>query len=285
MFFERLATGWELVKQSLKVLRLDKELLVFPLLSGIACTLVLATFAVPMWFAGVFEPPSDQDAGGLSRIVWFLIVFAFYFVNYFIMIFFNSALVGCAVIRLKGGDPVVRDGIGAAMARLPQIAGWALVAATVGMILKAIESRSEAVGRFVTGLLGAAWSILTFFVVPVIVIEQTNPIEAVRRSSSIMKSTWGEALGAHFGITFIVFLAYLVALLPAGLAAAAFSAQMIAIGVVLAVVAVVWMLLVALVSTALNSIIQAALYVYAVDHKVPAHFDSGVLEHAFMPKH
>ncbi len=280
---ERLATGWELAKQSVRVLRMDKELLVFPLLSGIACMLVLASFAIPLFLSGALEAAEDnQDLA--QNALTYVILFAFYFINYFVIIFFNSALVGCAIIRLKGGDPTVRDGFGAAAARLPQIAAWAFVAASVGLILRAIESRSERVGQIVSGLLGMAWSITTFFVVPVIVIEKTGPIEAIKRSVSIMKNTWGESLAAKFGIGFITFLLTLVGLIPLGFGVYLASSGMAAIGIALIVVGGLWVLLVSLVASALGSIILAALYIYAAEGQIPNEFDSSLIKTAFAPK-
>ncbi len=282
--FERLATGWELAKQSVRVLRLDKELLLFPVMSGIACLFVLASFAVPLWWSGALEAVENDQGGLTENALSYVVLFAFYFVNYFIIIFFNSALVGCAIIRLKGGDPTVSDGFGAAMARLPQIAGWALVAATVGLILRAIESRSERVGQIVSGLLGMAWSITTFFVVPVIVIEKTGPIEAVKRSVTIMKKAWGESLAANFGIGLITFLLCLLALIPVGLGVAAMSSGIMAIGIFLVALGIIWVLLVSLISSALGTIILAALYAYAAEGQIPKEFDSSLVKHAFASK-
>ncbi|MCP4096633.1 MAG: hypothetical protein GY748_10365, partial [Planctomycetaceae bacterium] len=211
--FNRLAAGWQLAKQSLNVLRLDKELLMFPILSGLACLVVTASFAAPLVFSGMLENVANQegnDAAAPENLLFYGLMFLFYFATYFIIIFFNSALVACAIIRLKGGDPVLRDGIGAAMARLPQIIAWAFVSATVGLILKIIESRSEKVGRILTSVLGMAWSVTTFFVIPVLVVEKAGPVEAIKRSVSIMKNTWGESLAANFGIGTITFLGTLV---------------------------------------------------------------------------
>src|SRR5690606_33503734 len=105
-------------------------------------------------------------------------LFAYYFVNYFVIIFFNSALISCAIIRFKGGNPTLSDGFSAASSRLPQIAGWAAVAATVGVVLRIIESRSEKVGEIVAGLLGMALSAVTSFVAPLIVVVRTGPVSA-----------------------------------------------------------------------------------------------------------
>ncbi len=284
--FERMSNGWELAKESWHVLRCDKELLLFPLMSGIACVLVMATFAVPLWASGfaeslITEENREQAGGTLAEVLGYLILFAFYFVNYFVIVFFNAALVSCAVIRFKGGDPTLSDGLSAAMARLPQIAGWAAVAATVGVILKAIESRSERVGQVVTSLLGLAWSIVTYFVVPVIVVEQANPLRAMKRSTEVLKRTWGESLTANFGIGIIVFIASFLAAVPIFLGAFAIASGQAVLGGIAIAIGVVAILLVSLISSAMNAIIVAALYLYAADGTVPQQFDDRLFRQAF----
>ncbi len=285
--FDRISNGWELTRQSWHVLRCDKELLLFPLMSGIACLLVMATFAVPLWASGFAEGVIERPEGEgvtIAEILGYVVLFAFYFVNYFVIVFFNSALVSCAVIRFKGGNPTLGDGLSAASARLPQIAGWALLAATVGVILKAIESRSEKVGMIVTSLLGMAWSIVTYFVVPVIVVEQAGPVRAVKRSTQVMKSTWGETLVANFGIGLIVFLVSLVAFIPLVLGVLAIAAGQVALGGVAVALGVVALLLISLVSSALNAIIIAALYLFAAEGTVPQQFNDQLFRRAFATK-
>lgn len=289
LMFQRAATGWQLVKQSWRVLQLDKELLVFPLISGIACLIVMASFAIPLWATGYVDVIMDEQAaeggaGQAEQVVGWLILFAFYFVNYFVVIFFNSALIACAIIRFKGGDPNIRNGLTAAFSCLPQIAGWAVVAATVGLILKAIESRSEKAGAFVAGLLGMAWSAVTYFVVPVIVVEKAGPLKAGQRSLSILKKTWGEALTANFGIGFIVFLASLIGIVPLVLGVMAVAGGQTALGIVGIVIGVITMLVISLISSTLNSIIIGALYLYAAEGTVPQQFDDDMFRHAFARK-
>lgn len=277
--FERMAQGWELVKGSWTVLKLDKELLVFPLISGIACLLVLGSFALPLWSTGYLETVLEEEAAR-DPLGWALL-FVFYVVNYFVIIFFNSALIACAIIRFKGGDPTLADGFRAALARLPQILAWALVSATVGLILRIIESRSERVGQVVAGLMGMAWSVVTYFVVPVIVIERAGPIEATRRSLDTLRKTWGEALTANFGIGLIVFLAMLIAAVPLILGGVAIAAGMVPLGIIGIVVGVALMMLVGLISAALDGILIGALYLYAAEKEVPRYFDRRVLRGAF----
>lgn len=280
MFFTRMANGWELAKESFGVLRLDKELLVFPLVSGISCLLVLASFAVPLWgspYASVIfdegQIPEDPVAYG--------ILFAFYLVNYFVILFFNSGLVACALIRFKGGDPTVADGFRAAFNRLPQIFAWALVSATVGLVLRIVESRSERVGQIVAALVGAAWSIATYFVVPVLVVERTGPVEAVKRSFAVLRKTWGEALAANFGIGILVFLAMVPCIALIFFGVMMLAAGTGALGGVLLCCGVLSLILVSLISSALDSILLAALYLYATEGTVPQHFDNSLLQNSF----
>ena len=278
--FERISNGWELAKRSLQVLRLDKELLLFPLLSGISCLAVMASFALPLWnspYANVVLEDRRLPDDPLA----YVILFGFYLANYFVIVFFNSALIACAIIRFHGGDPTLADGLRAASARLPQIFGWALVSATVGLVLKLIESRSEKVGRFVAGLLGMAWTAVTYFVVPVLVVEKLGPIQATQRSLAILRKTWGEALAANFGITLLGFLACLLAMIPLVLGFLIGNLPAVIAG---AAVTLCLVILISLVTTALHSIIVGALYLYAAEGTVPQPFDQSLLEHAFQPK-
>jgi|SRR5262245_2975190 len=279
--FERLGNGWRMGVDSFRVLRTDKKLLIFPFFSFLSLLLVLASFAIPLWNSKLAEDFFD-DKKALNDPLLYVLLFLFYFINYFVIIFFNSALITCALIRFNGGEPTIRDGLGAAMSRLPQIFAWALVSATVGMILKMIEQSHEKAGQFISGLLGMAWSVLTYFVVPVLVVEKVGPIKAFTRSCSLIKQTWGEALGARFGIGLILLLFFLVALIPALLGIFLWNqtGNMTAalIGILISVVLI---FMEALVSAAVQVIITAALYQYAAHRTVPRQFDEQLFRNAF----
>ncbi|OAI50320.1 hypothetical protein AYO46_10335, partial [Betaproteobacteria bacterium SCGC AG-212-J23] len=205
----KFANGLALAQQSWRVLMLDKELLVFPLLSGIACFLVLASFAGAAFVSGV----RIKDAEHIEIVHW-LVLFLYYFANYFVIVFFNCALVACAMIRFRGGNPTVRDGLTAARERLGLIAGWAFLAATVGVILKVIEERVGFLGKIVIMILGAVWTIATFFVVPVLVAENLGPVDAAKRSAEMERKAWGESIVGNVGIGLLTFLAMLLLVGP-----------------------------------------------------------------------
>lgn len=274
--FEKFSRSWELVKASAAVLRSDKELMVFPLVSAIATLVVLATFLVPMIGWRVF-----QNGFGLSGAIW---VFLFYFCQYSVIIFFNCALVGAAMIRLEGGDPTLADGINAAKARLPSILGYAAIAATVGLILKRMKDDDHFLVRLLGGGLGAAWTLATFLVVPVLVSQDIGPIDALKRSANLLKRTWGENAIGNVGIG-LAFGMIMFAVLVVGLLLAWVAAQVSgALAVVILVVFVIALLLIGIYQAALSGIYSAALYRYATEGEAPPAFQGLQLESAFAQK-
>jgi hypothetical protein len=280
--FERLSRSWTLMKASASVLRQDPQLVAFPLVSIAAMALVVAAFALPVFGLGLIDQISHD-----RRIAtgWYAVAFLFYFSHYFIGFFFNAALVGAAMIRLEGGTPTLGDGLRIATAKIVPIAGYALIAATVGMILRAIQERVGFLGRIVVGLVGATWTIATFMVVPVLVAHDVGPVEAVKESCAVVRKTWGENLAGQGGIglafglvTFGVLLTGIFAVVLAVM-----SQSPVLIGVTVGLVLLALSASV-LVHAALSGIYSAALYRYATAGQDTAGFDTGLLESAFRQK-
>jgi hypothetical protein len=277
--FDRLARSWELAKASAAVLRADKELLLFPLVSAFASLLVLATFAVPTFLAGLLDRAAADGAG---RVLGGIVAFAFYVCQYFVIFFCNSALVGAAMIRLRGGDPTARDGFRIAFSKIGPILGYAAVSATVGMVLRAVSRRGGMLARIVASLFGLAWNLATYLVVPVLVVEDVGPIEAVKRSASYLKKTWGEQIAGGLGLGFVFGLAWVVVILAGvgGLVLAA-AMQSGVLAVVVGVLLLLTMVVLALVSAALQGIYAAAVYRYAAEGKAEGFFPERLVRDAF----
>lgn len=275
--FEKFSRSWGLVKASASVLRADKELMLFPILSSLATLLVMATFALPVFALKLFD-------NGFN-IVGAVLGFAFYFCQYSVIVFFNSALVAAATIRLEGGDPSFSDGIRAAKARLPAILGYAAIAATVGVLLQSLKNRdNNVIVRMIGSGLGMAWTLATFLVVPVLVNREIGPVDALKESVALLKKTWGEnaignvGIGAAFGL--ITFLTVLV-----GIAATFFAWQVsMTVGIAVAAVFLIGVLVLGVTQSALSGIYSAALYRYAVSQEAPSEFRGMALESAFAPK-
>lgn len=280
--FARFSRSWSLIQASGSVLRQDKELLVFPLCSAIATLLIVASFVGPLIATGELE--RIDESGRMSPELMFF-GFLFYLIQYFVVFFFNAALVGAAMIRLDGGDPTVADGLRIARSKVVSILGYAAIAATVGLILRAIEERAGFVGRWIVGLLGVAFTVATFLTVPILVSRDIGPIDAVKDSARLLKQTWGENIVGNGGLGIVFGLAY-VALAGIGfvfifLAAQTGSAPLI---VSVIVVAVLTMIALALIHSALQGVYSAALYRYATAGDVGPAFAGTSMGEAFRKK-
>jgi hypothetical protein len=278
--FDRIGNSWNLIKASAAVLRKDRELLIFPIVSMMASIMLMISFALPMWFSGAFE---SIERG--NNILAYVVGFLFYLCQYTIIFFCNTALVGAAMIRLRGGDPTVNDGLRIASQRFPTILGYAFIAATVGMVLKTISERVGFLGQIVVSLVGFAWNVATFLVVPVLVMENVGPTDAIKRSSQLLKQTWGEQVvgNAGMGLAFGLLTFALIMVGVGVIMAAASIGSMVLLfgaiaGVVLAVVAM------GLVASALTGIYTAAVYNYAMTGQAGDEFSMDLVQNAFRAK-
>ncbi len=278
----KLARSWELVKASWAVLQADKELLIFPIVSAIAVITVMATFAVPMFLAGMFD--RGFGLGGTIPFAGIVLGFCFYAVQYTIIFYCNSALVGAAMIRLKGGDPTIGDGFRIANQHFASIVGYALLSATVGIVLRSIAQRGI-VGRIVASVLGLGWNIATFLAVPVLVIEGVGPIEAVKRSTQLLKKTWGEQIAGNLGIGAAFALMFFAMFVPFGAALAlAITTKSAVLIVAVVAVFILAAIMMSLVGSALSAIYTAAVYRYATEGNPGGMFDAELVRGAFRVK-
>jgi hypothetical protein len=282
----KFARSWALMKASAEVLRSDKSLLMFPLMSGICTLLVAATFLIPIAMSIVSDAHMPEYVGAHHHSpIYYVVMFAFYLVQYAVIIFFNTALASVALQRLRGEEASVADGIAVAKSRLGTIIGYALIAATVGLLLRTLQERMGLIGRFVVGLLGLAWTVATFLVVPVLASEEVGPVDAVQRSTELLRRTWGENLIGNAGIGVIFGLIMFVAvLLSALLIIGAAGTHSVVAMVTIAAVLVVAFTLLGLIQSSLQGIYAAALYRYAEDGEAGGPFDQLLLEQAFRPK-
>lgn len=266
----RIANSFALARSSWHVLKADKELILLPIISGIASVIVAVTFIVPIFLVG----QGDGTVTGTSLPLMVLM----YFVLAYITIFFNAALVSAANERLEGGDPTIGSAIRGAARRAGKIVPWALLSATVSIILRAIEERVGLIGRIIVAAVGVGWSVLTFLVLPIIVIEGSGARAALKKSGSLLRSTWGENLAAQVGMSLVGFLL----ILPGGVVIFLGISAGGTIAAVALLIGVIWIIVAVASVAALSAIYQTALYHFAVAGSVPSgYFDGNAMQMAF----
>jgi hypothetical protein len=279
--FSGIRNSWALVKASAGVLRADKELIVFPILSGLAQIVVLASFALPALLAGFFDSflvKGIQMLGLLGGV-------SFYAVEAFVVLFANSALIGAAMIRLRGGNPTIGDGFRIASKHVGAILVFSFFSGAVGLILRILARGGKGLGRLGAAIGGLAWNLVTYLVLPVLVVEEIDPIEAIVRSATLLKKTWGEQIvinlstDAIFGLPKLIVGGLVALVVFQGLP---FESPWV-FALVIALLVLVFLLL-GLIESALKGIYVAAVYRYAAQGEVGGFFSEEVVKGAFRPK-
>lgn len=265
-----------LARQSWSVLKGNPQLALFPLISGIVSIVVMASFAFPGYF--MFNGMHNRADMGPAQYAF---MFAFYFVTYFVVIFFNVGLVFCAGEIFNGRPATFADGLRLATSRLGSILFYALIASTVGMILRMISERSGIIGRIAVSLVGMAWSLITYFVVPIMAVENKNPIKAIEDSGAMLKRTWGENIVGNVGLHMVFGLMLMLALIPLFGGVVLLISGMVALGVALIIGSVMFFVIVSLISSTLTGIYQTALYIYARSGQLTPAYDPDLIQYAF----
>ncbi|MFL5739164.1 MAG: DUF6159 family protein [Flavisolibacter sp.] len=273
-FFTRLSNGWTISMNSFKVLRENKQLIIFPILSGVSMILIMGSFFTVLlasagWNADAISEP--------RQAISILYLFLYYLVNYFVVVFFNMALIHCTHLYFRGEEVTIKKGIEFSFSRLGAIFAWSMFAATVGTILRLIQENLGWIGKLIIGLIGIVWSVATFFVVPVIAYENAGPIEALKRSTQMMKEKWGESLGAKFSFGLVRLFACLIVALPLFLLGMAIHF------VVAIVLAVLGVLLVTAIISASQTIFISAVY-HNIQGDPIQHFNQQMVDDLFESK-
>jgi hypothetical protein len=241
----------------------------------------MASFALPS--GGIRSLMTLAPHGKALTNSHYAAYFLFYLCEYFVIFFFNTALVGAVMKQLDGEKPTVSDGLRIAASKFYTIFGYALIAATVGVVLRAIQERFGLIGKIVGGLLGMSWTLATSLVVPVLAANDVGPIEAIEESARLFTRTWGEnalgrtGMGLSFAMFFLLVLAGGIGLTE--LAKNVFQSELLMQAMQL--ITIGGLGLVTLIYSTLSGIYAVALYRHASDSAGTSGFDSDALSMAF----
>ena len=287
--FARFSRGWAITKASWSVLKQHPKLMLLPMASSLALFTLLGMIGAGGYMghkAGLFANVMVED--GEIPLGFYAILFAIYFLCSFVIVFFNAAMVFCSLQAFNGEEPSIGKGLSTAAGRLPQILAWSLLASTVGVLLSSLQEflkdKLSIFGSLLGSLLEVSWALMTYFVVPVLVVDGVGPVEAVKRSSAILKKTWGESLAGEGGMSAISFLLLFPVFLLVMLGMIAFKPTAPVLAWTIAAAVVPYAVAVTLVFATLGTIFRTGTYVYATTGKAPEAITTDLVAGAFRTK-
>ncbi len=273
--FSRISNAWTLAKSSWALLQNDRELAWLPVIGGVAALFVGAAFFGPVlaMLGGGGEDNAVPTAGYILMFLGYVAVATVFTLS-------KAAVIHGANMRMEGGDPTVSGSLRGSMAHWPAVAGFAAISVTIGLVLQAIRENGGIVGAIVSWIGDVAWGVLTYLVLPVIVIEGMGTVSGIKGSSALVKRTWGEQATANIGFGLL----NLALVLPAIALVFVGASLGSAVAVVTIAIAVIWFITVSAIVTTLTGIFQTALYRQATGRSIPAEFDAAALQRSFGPR-
>lgn len=269
--FENIHRGWQITKQSFAVLRADKEILLFPILSAVF--MIGATIIITLLFLSGIIGVAIINNEIFTNIFLYIFMLLYFFVLYAIGIFFEGVIITSATIRFSGRNPSFTEGLAGPLKKVPKIIFWALINAIISILLNIIENvtrkKSQATSTLTsigTSLFGIAWNLLTFFVLPIILFEKESTIGSIKRSKELFVKTWGENITAQITTGGIFFLIGGIGIIPLIFALLIGSQTAV---IAMFVLFLIWIGIIILFATSINGILVAALYQYAITGKLP----------------
>jgi Family of unknown function (DUF6159) len=261
--------SWKLTKTSFRLIAEDRALLVFPLVAGLSTIAVIALLiAAEYWFVA----PVILGGGSLTTSYEVLAVVLFivaYLATTFLSVYCTAALIGAAILKLNGQQPTASDGWKVARARIGRLTVWALITATVGLIIQAIQQRVGGIAGSLIGAAGAfSWAILTYFMIPILLFEDQRPWPALKRSGHLFTSTFGRTLVTNVVLGLLIGLGIVGGVVLGLLGLYLLFSGSVALGLLLIGVGIAVAVTVALVGATAEGILRAALYRYATTGKI-----------------
>ena len=278
----RMRASFILFKETFRFFWADKEMIWVPIITSLMqlflIGLAVVTVIIP---AGIFNS-ADTETTGLTLFEYGY-VFLFYVIGAFTVSFTQATITHIVYTRVHGGNATLGNGLRVACAHAGNLFVWACITSTVGLILRAIAERSQLLMKLLVMVLGAVWSVLTYFVVPAIIIDNKSAVSGIRHSGTVFKRTWGETIVSNISFSLVMFVMFFVlAIAFVGLVVVTGgSAGMVVVSGSIFMIAIFVLILI---HSVLDSVLRTLLYVYANEGTVPVDFNRELLENMLARK-
>lgn len=272
----RFKAGWLLFKETWRFTMLDKEMLWIPVIAAIVNFFFFGILISALVFYYLTSGGSDIPE---NSPMWYGFMFYLYAAGAFTLAFSQAAITNSVYTRAHGGDATLGQSLKRAYTHWFSLFIWAVITSTVGLILRLVAERSQLLGKVVASALGMGWSVLTYFVVPAMVIDNHSAFESIGKSGQVFKKTWGETIVSNisYGLVFIL-INLLVICSLFGLTVFFFVAEVPVLGVLAIIAIFVWVIAASLVASVMEGVIKTILYIYADEGKIPENFNHELVE-------
>jgi len=267
--------SWDATNTSFRVIREDESLLLFPVMSSLAFIGILILFS---FFSYEALMNKIVISGTSTAVVIILIWIPAYFLFWLVGTYFSASLMGAAMLKLNGKQATVSDGIKLANSKITKILLWAIVAATVGIIIRLITYiLSDKIGGFLGSFIGdvvgisleTVWAISSYFIIPVILFEDMSIWDSLDRSESLFMENFGTTFISNLIMAAIGAIGVISSLLIGIYGFYLLYFKHLAIyGILLMGIGMILGSIVLIIVTTADTVLVAALYRYATTQKM-----------------
>lgn len=279
----RLRASFLLFKESFRFVWADKEMLWVPVLAILFQFFIVGMLVITVLIpAGMLSIVAEAEPVENS-VATYAFIFATYLISAFTLAYAQATIAHMVYVRMHNGNPTLWEGLRKAGSHVFALFVWACITSTVGMILRMIAERSQILMRIMVAILGVMWSVLTYFVVPAMVIGNRSAFEAISHSGSVFRKTWGETLvtGISLSLMFAVPIIVLSVILVGGVAITGVDPRGLIVYGGVFIIAIIMMVLL---SSVLDSVLRTLLYVYATESALPPNFNQELLSQMLVRK-
>ncbi len=196
-FFASIGKGWEFMKQAVAMARADRSLLK-PSVYQVMISIVYWAVWIAIYIGADIDPESGSGQ---------MIGVASLFGSFLIFYFFCGVTVNMIDVHLRGGTPSVKDGIADARQNFGAICVLAIISTIVELLAKAVRDRGSGgfaiVSSIIAGIIKSVWTMVSFLLLPAIIIEDCSLGEALKRVRQLHKGNFLLVGIGEIGVRFV----------------------------------------------------------------------------------
>lgn len=251
----------------------DRRMMFHAVACGLACIALFAVSAGPFLGLSVWGTPYSS----IDPQRFYLGLFLLYAALVFVMSLCSAAIIARAKVSLSMLTPPPEDDV-PPLARIPALLLYSLIASSLGLILRIVETPALRLCFFQARLIRLNWSLNAVLSIPLIVYEDVGAIESLRKSSQLLKRVWGRQLYPGYAFGAVFFILGALGLIPLW---AAVHLHPDAWSPALFALFIYWICL-GVIRSVLEAVFQAALYRFARSNEIARDFSGTLLDEAVM---